>query len=119
MQGAIVRSHFAEMDAQSKFLFNHEKKNGQNFLIHCILSVDGSVLTDSIEIRKRAMDFFSKLYASEYREDLLMLEHFGNLSQLSAEDVADLECPLALQELQVAQMSIENGRPKSFWCDVK
>lgn len=73
----------------------------------------------SSQIRLRQEKFFSKLYASEYREDLLMLEHFGNLSQLSAQDVADLECPLALQELQVAQLSIENGRPKSFWCDVK
>ncbi len=78
-QGALVRSRFhniVEMDAPSKFFFNLKKKNGQNQLIHCICSADGSDLTESAEIRKRTVDFFSELCANEYREDGLMSKQF-------------------------------------------
>jgi len=129
-QGALVRSRFQnvfEMDAPSKFFFNLEKKNGQSWLIHCLRSVDGRNLTQSSDIRKRAVDFFSQLYASEYNEDQLMSElFFDNLPQVAAQDSADLEGPLIMQELQVVLMSMENGKTpgldglpldfyKSFW----
>lgn len=53
-------------------------------------------------------------------------QFFDNLPQIAAQDNTDLEYPLTLQELQVALMSMENGKGpgidglpvdfyKSFW----
>lgn len=49
------------------------------------------------------VDFFSELYVSEYRDDLLMSEQFLiNLLQVPVCNNADLEHLLTVQELQVA-----------------
>ena len=59
-QGALVRSRFqtaALMDAPSKFFFGMEKKNGQGRLIHTLRSPEGEQLSDSKEIRNRAVSF--------------------------------------------------------------
>ena len=77
------------------------------------------------------MDFYSELYTSEYREDLLGSEQFlSNLPQVSAQDNTALERPLTLQELQEALTSVENGKSpgidglpvdfyKSFWSTIR
>uniref|UniRef100_A0A3B5PPF5 Reverse transcriptase domain-containing protein n=1 Tax=Xiphophorus maculatus TaxID=8083 RepID=A0A3B5PPF5_XIPMA len=113
-QGALVRSRFqsvSEMDAPSKFFFSLEKKNGQNRLIHCIRSEDGKELTDPTELRKRAVDFFSTLYASEFKEDSVITEEFfKDLQKVSDQDNLILEHALTLEELQEALLSMENGK---------
>lgn len=71
-QGALVRSCFKtleQMDVPSKKIFSLEKKNGQKRFIHSLFSESGSLLSDSKEIRERAVSFYEKLYKSEYKED--------------------------------------------------
>lgn len=61
VQGALVRSRFQnidQMDAPTKFFFNLEKKNGQKRLIHALRSESGMLLSDPIDIRKRAVCFY-------------------------------------------------------------
>ena len=77
------------MDAPSKFFFNLEKKNGQNRIIHCIQSADGMELTQSDDIRKRAVDFYTVLYNCEYTEfDQRGELFFDQLPQLSEDNNA-------------------------------
>ncbi|KAK3505968.1 hypothetical protein QTP70_008042 [Hemibagrus guttatus] len=64
-QGALVRSRFksaAEMDAPSKFFFSLEQKNGQKRFIHAVRTESGDLLSESTEIRKQTVSFYSKLY---------------------------------------------------------
>ncbi len=78
-QGALVRSRFKDidqMDVPSKFFFSLEKKNGQKSVIHSLFSKTGSLISDPIEIRKRANVFDEKLYSCEYRENQVVEECF-------------------------------------------
>ncbi len=59
-QGALVRATFLnidQMDAPSKYLFVHERKNGQKRIIHALRSEDGTLLSNPREIREEAMHF--------------------------------------------------------------
>ncbi len=47
------------MDMPSKFFFSLEKKNGQKRIIHSLFSETGSLISDPIEIRKRANVFMN------------------------------------------------------------
>ena len=66
----------ALMDTPSKFFFGLEKKNGQNKTIHTLRSTEGEELSDSTEIRKRAVSFYKDLYKSEYVENIDLYETF-------------------------------------------
>ncbi len=71
-QGALVRSRFQnidQMDAPTKFFFNLEKKTGQKKLIHALRSESGILLTDPIDIRRRAVCFYDELYKCECDEE--------------------------------------------------
>ena len=57
------------MDSPSKFFFSLEKKKGQSRQIHALRAEDGQQLTGIADIRNRAVDFYVKLYSSEYQED--------------------------------------------------
>ncbi|KAK3548286.1 hypothetical protein QTP70_007357 [Hemibagrus guttatus] len=68
-QGALVHSRFksvAEMDAPFKFFFSLEQKNGQKRFIHAVRTESGDLLSESTEIRKQTVSFYSKLYSSEW-----------------------------------------------------
>ncbi|KAK3528317.1 hypothetical protein QTP86_031136 [Hemibagrus guttatus] len=68
-QGALVHSRFksaAEMDAPSKFFFSLEQKNGQKRFIHAVRTESGDLLSESTEIHKQTVSFYSKLYSSEW-----------------------------------------------------
>lgn len=59
-QGTLVRSRFQDidqMDLPSKFFFSLEKNNGQKRVIHSLFSETGSLISDAIEICKRANVF--------------------------------------------------------------
>ncbi|XP_056144905.1 LOW QUALITY PROTEIN: histamine N-methyltransferase-like [Lampris incognitus] len=64
-----ARDSAALMDSPSKFFFSLEKKNGQSRFIHAQKSSTGHLLTTANEIQKRAVDFYSLLYSSEYTEN--------------------------------------------------
>jgi len=78
-QGPLVLSRFRDidqMDVPSKFFFSLEKKNGQKRFIHSLFSETGFLESDPIEIRKRANNFYEKLYSCEHREDRVVEQCF-------------------------------------------
>ena len=128
-QGALVRSRFQsinEMDAPTSFFFGLEKKQNQSRSIHSLLSDDGQELTEPSQIRKRAVDFYSALYRSEYKEHEKYAVFCDNLPQVSTRSNANLGKPLSLQELHSALMNMQGGKApgidgltvefyKAFW----
>ena len=113
-QGALVRSRFqseALMDSPSKFFFSLEKKKGQSRFIHALRSDTGQLLTDNSEIRKRAVDFYSHLYRSEYSEDEEAFNSFcSGLPKVSGETNKELEALLTSEEVYAALQSMQGGR---------
>ncbi|KAL6466369.1 hypothetical protein MHYP_G00241730 [Metynnis hypsauchen] len=100
-QGALVRSCYqslTQMDAPSKFFFNLERKNGQSRFIHSLRSEDGQELIEPVDIRKRAVRFYSELYGNE------------------------LEPHAALQSMKVGTVPGIDGLPvefyKAFWAEI-
>ncbi|KAI3369665.1 hypothetical protein L3Q82_024503 [Scortum barcoo] len=130
VQGALVRSRYqniTEMDAPSRFFFSLEKKNGQRKVIHSLLSDAGQELMELGQIRRRAVQFYSSLYSSEYEEQAALQEEFcSGLPQVSAETNSRLKEPLQMWELQAALQSMQGRRApgvdgltveffKAFW----
>lgn len=64
--GALVRD-IVEVDAPSSFFFSSDRKSGQRKLIHSLLT-DMEELTDSGQIRKIEMEFYTSLYKSEFKD---------------------------------------------------
>ena len=133
-QGALIRSRFqneALMDSPSKFFFSLEKKRGQSRFIHALRSVSGQLLTDTSEIRQRAVDFYSHLYESEYSEDEEAFDSFcSGLPKVSKETNKELEAPLTSEEVYAALQSMQGGKApgidglppeffKAFWNELK
>ncbi|TWW73395.1 Transposon TX1 uncharacterized 149 kDa protein ORF 2 [Takifugu flavidus] len=137
VQGELVRSliqDLTEIDAPSSFFFGLEKKCWQNQMIHLLFSSTGKELVELGHIRKRAVEFFSSLYESEYcRDDGLFDEYCGDLPWVSGETNSRLNRPLQLDELHAALLGmkravvtllpkkgnlqeIKNWRPVSLLC---
>ena len=130
VQGALVRSRFqtiSEMDAPSSFFFGLERKNGQRRVIHTLLSDTGQEIMEPRQIRRRAVEFYSSLYSSEYEEQEALQEEFlSGLPQVSEETNSCLEAPIQLQEVHAALQSMQGRRApgidgltveffKAFW----
>ncbi|KAJ3587841.1 hypothetical protein NHX12_011436 [Muraenolepis orangiensis] len=99
------------MDAPTSFFFGLEKKNGQRRVIHSLLSGTGQEITEPSQIRRRAVSFYSTLYASEYEEGETLSEGLWNgLPQVSEEANSQLEGPLTIQELQTALQGMQGRR---------
>ena len=113
-QGALVRSRFQSatlMDAPSKFFFGLEKRNGQSRLIHALRSDTGQELRDAKDIRKRAVDFYSELFTSEYKDNDELFDQFcDNLPKVPDDVNAELGEPLRSKELLTALQSMEGGK---------
>ncbi|KAK3559931.1 hypothetical protein QTP86_028848 [Hemibagrus guttatus] len=113
-QGALVRSRFksvAEMDAPSKFFFSLEQKNGQKRFIHAVQTESGDLLSESTEIRKQTVSFYSKLYSSEWSGAQVVEDSFlVGLPKLSERAARELDRELSLEELHEALQRMENGR---------
>ncbi|KAA8593148.1 hypothetical protein FQN60_009264 [Etheostoma spectabile] len=133
VQGALVRSRFqnvALMDAPTSFFFGLEKKNGQSRAVHALCSATGPELREPGEIRRHAVDFYSELYSSEYRDNEELFESFSEgLPKVPTDVNAELEEPLALEELFTALQSMEGGKApgidgipvefyREFWTDL-
>ena len=129
-QGALVRSRFQSanlMDAPSSFFFGLEKRSGQSRFVHTLRSADGHELTETAEIRREAVSFYSGLYRSEYREnEQLFTSLCDGLPKIAAEENPDLGEPLTMRELCTALQSMKEGKApgidgltvdfyKAFW----
>lgn len=129
-QGALVRSRFKDidqMDVPTKFFFSLEKKNGQKRFIHSLFSDTGSLVSDPIEIRKRAIRFYENLYSCEHKEDQVVEQCFyEELPKVSEDSNAALKRAISPGELHEALQSMENGKApgidripvefyKAFW----
>lgn len=105
-RGAIIRSRFQNaelMDAPSKFFFSLEKKNGQKKLIHALRSEKGDFLTNPLDIRKRAVQFYKDLYKSEISgEQDGNFVFFENLPQITKDANEKISKTLSLGELEEA-----------------
>ncbi|TWW61078.1 Transposon TX1 uncharacterized 149 kDa protein ORF 2 [Takifugu flavidus] len=87
----------------------------------------GQELVELGQIRKRAVEFFSSLYESEYcRDDGLFDEFCEDLPRVSEETNSRLDRPLQLDELQAALLSMKGRKSpgvdgltveffKAFW----
>ncbi|KAJ3582861.1 hypothetical protein NHX12_000164, partial [Muraenolepis orangiensis] len=113
-QGALVRSRFrniSEMDASSRFFFGLERKNGQKRLIHSMRSDTGQILSESTDIRRHAVGFYSSLFQSELGEEQEVSHGFyEGLPKVEQESSAELEADVSLDELHTALQSMENGK---------
>lgn len=99
------------MDAPSKFFFSLEKNNGQSRYIHSLRSENGQELTKTSDIRKRAVQFYDKLYRSEYRKDeVLSAGFYEGLPNVLEDSKAELERPLSEEELLNALRGMESGK---------
>jgi len=68
-------------------------------------------LTKTSEIRQRAVQFYDKLYSSEYRKDEGLSGCFyEGLPNVSEDSKAELERPLSEEELLNALKGIESGK---------
>ena len=67
------------------------------YYYYALRSEDGQQLTGIADIRNRAVDFYVKLYSSEYQEDDVVFDSFcENLPTVSEETNREL-CRLCLQ----------------------
>ncbi|TWW54493.1 Transposon TX1 uncharacterized 149 kDa protein ORF 2 [Takifugu flavidus] len=110
--GRAVRSRIqdiAEMDTPSTFFFGLERKRGQSRVIHSLLSEEGRELTEPEQIRRRAVDFYSSLFRSEYKENNELFEEYcSGLPQVPEEANGQLDCPLSVPELYAALQSMQS-----------
>ncbi len=80
------------MDVPSKFFFSLEKKNGQKRVIHSLFSETGSLISDPIEIQKRANVFYEKLCSCEHGENQVVKRcFFEELPKVSEDSNAVLK----------------------------
>ncbi|KAK3561290.1 hypothetical protein QTP86_030692 [Hemibagrus guttatus] len=129
-QEVLVRSCFksaAEMDAPSKFFFSLEQKNGQKRFIHAVQTESGDLLSEPTEICKQTVNFYSKLYSSEWSGAQVVEDSFlVGLPKLSERAARELDREQSLEELHEALQRMKNGRAsgidglpaefyKAFW----
>ncbi len=112
-QGALVRSRYqnlTQMDAPSKFFFSLEKKNGQSRSIHSLRSENGQELTKTSDIRKRAVQFYDKLYIEYRKDEVLSAGFYEGLPNVLEDSKAELERPFSEEELLNALRGMESGK---------
>ncbi|KAK3559959.1 hypothetical protein QTP86_030318 [Hemibagrus guttatus] len=98
------------MDAPSKFFFSLEQKNGQKRFIHAVRTESGDLLSETTEICKQTVSFYSKLYSSEWSEAQVVEDSFlVGLPKLSERAARELDRELSLEELHEALQRMENG----------
>ncbi|KAK3530295.1 hypothetical protein QTP86_023919, partial [Hemibagrus guttatus] len=105
----------------------HEQKNGQKRFIHAVRTESGDLLSESTEIRKQTVNFYSKLYSSEWSGAQVVEDSFlVGLPKLSERAARELDRELSLEELHEALQRMENGQAsgidgllaefyKAFW----
>ncbi|KAJ3582716.1 hypothetical protein NHX12_000317 [Muraenolepis orangiensis] len=116
-QGALVRSRFrniSEMDASSRFFFGLECKNGQKRLIHSMCSDTGQILSESTDIRRHAVGFYSSLFQSELGEEQEVSHGFyESLPKVEQESSAELEAVSSILPCRAWKMG--KLQRQSYW----
>ncbi|KAK3510779.1 hypothetical protein QTP70_022486 [Hemibagrus guttatus] len=104
-----------------------KQKNGQKRFIHAVRTESGDLLSESTEIRKQTVNFYSKLYSSEWSGAQVVEDSFlVGLPKLSERAARELDRELSLEELHEALQRMENGQAsgidgllaefyKAFW----
>lgn len=67
-KGAMVKAYFVginDMDAPSGFFFNLERTVARRKLMACLWLPDGRMTTDSTEMRKHTVDFYTNVFDQE------------------------------------------------------
>lgn len=67
-KGALIRSRFLtvrDMDAPTSFFFNLERKAAQDKQMYSLKDSVGRIISDQVEMRRLAVDFYSILFAAD------------------------------------------------------
>lgn len=113
VKGALVRSRFMllkDMDGPTSFFFNLEHKSVQENKMLSLKNSNGHDTSDPVEMRRLAVDFYSKLYSAENTDEKSQNELLQNLPCLNAEDKKTLESELTFGELSAAVSGLASGR---------
>ncbi|XP_037391516.1 uncharacterized protein LOC119262641 [Pygocentrus nattereri] len=107
-----MTTHFrnvTELDAPLKF-FGLELKNGQKRFMHAVRSESGDLVSKPSEIRQQTVNFFSKLFESEWASCRDVEERFFPLqARITQQSATLLDAELSLGELHEALQGMENG----------
>ncbi|CAM2118491.1 unnamed protein product [Caretta caretta] len=104
-RGAFVRSCIRllrEMDRGSHFFYALEKKRGAKKHITCLLTEDGTPLTDLAEMCGRARAFYVGLFSPDPTDPIACRVLWDELPTVSAGKRDRLELPLTLAEFSEA-----------------
>jgi hypothetical protein len=120
VMGAMIRSRADKIEfgeKSSKYFFNQEKRNINKKYIDRILTEDGNVITGCNNILNEEVRFYSKLYTSDFKDNVDISEGFSKLD-ISLEDIPNIcqnysnacEGLLTLQECAVVLKEMKNGK---------
>ncbi|CAM4598837.1 unnamed protein product [Lepidochelys kempii] len=104
-RGAFVRSRIRllrEMDRGSHFFYALEKMRGAKKHVTCLLTEDGTPLTDPVEMCGRARDFYTSLFSPDPTDPGACGVLWEELPMVSVGDRDRLELPLTLAEFSEA-----------------
>ena len=111
-KAAQVRARFTklhDMDASTTF-FNLENSVGTRKQMVCLHLPDGKVTTESAQMRKHAVDFYTDLFRAESCDVDAAGELLQELPQLSPEDQDTLSLEITLDELNAAVSQMASGK---------
>ncbi|CAM2098497.1 unnamed protein product [Caretta caretta] len=104
-RGAFVRSRIRllrEMDRGSRFFYALEKMREAKKHVTCLLTEDGTPLTDPVEMCGRARDFYTSLFSLDPTDPGTCSVPWEELPTVSVGDRDRLELPLTLAEFSEA-----------------
>ncbi|TWW77456.1 Transposon TX1 uncharacterized 149 kDa protein ORF 2 [Takifugu flavidus] len=126
-RGFTASSLEVEHVVRGRCLLKTRLQNHSLVFINIYAPIIGQELVEPGQIRKRAVEFFSSFYESEYcRDDGLFNEFCGDLPRVSEEANLRLDRPLQLDELHAALLSMKGRKApgvngltveffKAFW----
>ncbi len=112
-KGALIRSRFVsvhEMDAPTAYFFNLEKVSKQQNEMFCLTTPDGLKTSDSRQIRKIAVDFYSDLYRKEETDTECVSQLLQQLPTLTKMQSENLDSSVLFEELTDAVKQMKLGR---------
>ncbi len=98
------------MDGPSSYLFNLERKAGQEKQMHALKDNNGRNTSDPVVMHKLAVDFYTDLYSAENSDEQCRSQLLKNLPVLTFEHKQSLETDLSFEEVTNAVMGLSSGR---------
>lgn len=132
MEGVLLRSRarwIVDGEKVTKYFCALEKRNYVNKQILKLNKQDGSVCTDTKEIRKEVTNFYENLYLNRVVEDWKMEELVEHIPKLNDLEKQSLEGQITLEEAGLALKNMKNSKSpgsdgfsaeffKMFWSKV-